>query len=71
MEFFATEVLYSESNSTKLDGIKLLDFVVVFAWLIFQRSGYKPESVDGFLFLSFSARSMIKVIAILIPFEQT
>lgn len=71
MEFLATEVLYSESHTTKLDSIKLLDFIVVFAWLIFQRSGYKPESVDGFLLLSFSARSMIKVITILIPFEQT
>lgn len=31
MEFFATEVLNSESHSTKLDSIELLDFVVVFA----------------------------------------
>lgn len=31
VEFFATEVLYSESNTTKLDSIKLLNFVIVFA----------------------------------------
>ena len=31
MEFFAAEVLYSESNTTKLDSIKLLNFIVVFA----------------------------------------
>jgi len=31
MEFLATEVLYSESHTTKLDSIELLDFIVVFA----------------------------------------
>lgn len=71
MEFFAAEVLDSESHTTKLDGIKLLDFVVVFARLVFQGSGDKPESIDGFFLLSFGAGSMIKIIAVLIPFEQT
>ena len=32
----ASEVLDSESNTTKLDGIKFFDFVVVFATFVLQ-----------------------------------
>jgi hypothetical protein len=38
VDVVASEVLHSESNTTKLDGIEFFDFVVIFAILVFQGS---------------------------------
>jgi len=40
VDVIASEVLDSESNTTKLDGIKLFDFIIIFAVFVFQRSGH-------------------------------
>jgi len=46
LDLIAPEVLNSESDSSKLDGVKLLYFVVVLASFVFERSSNKPKSVD-------------------------
>lgn len=38
----ASKILNSKSDSAELDGVELLDFIVIFASFVFQRSCYKP-----------------------------
>ena len=66
MYVVASKIFDSESNSTKLDGIKLLDFVIIFSLLIFEWSSNKPKSIDWFFFLIFGSDSMVKIVALYI-----
>ena len=65
------EVLDSEPYSTQFDGVKFLNFVVIFSSFILKRASNKPKSIDTFLFLVDSWGSMIKVVPFLILFQQT
>ena len=63
------EVLNSEPDSSELDGIELLNFVVILAILIFQASSNKPQSVDGLLLDLVATTGMVQIIALGILFE--
>jgi hypothetical protein len=60
----APEILDPKPYSAELDGVKLFNLVVILALLIFQRPCYKPESVNGLLFLFVSSYGVIKEIAL-------
>lgn len=62
------EVLNSEPDSSELDGIELLNFVVILAILIFQASSNKPQSVDGLLLDLVATTGMVQIIALGILF---
>jgi hypothetical protein len=68
--FVALEIFDSESNSSKFDGVKFLNLVIVLSSFIFQRAGYEPEPIHAFLFLVKSCGGVIKIISFLILFEQ-
>ena len=63
------EVLNSEPDSSELDGIELLNLVVILAILIFQASSNKPQSVDGLLLDLVATTGMVQIIALGILFE--
>ena len=69
-DFIALEIFDSESNSSKFDGVKFLNLVIVLSGFIFQRTGHEPEPIHAFLFLVKSCCSVIKIISFLILFKQ-
>ena len=60
----ASEVFNSEPYSTQFNGIKLLDFVIIFSLLILEWSGHQPKSVNRLLLLVFSSNCMIKIVSL-------
>ena len=69
-DLIALEVLDSEADSSKFDGVKFLNLVIVLSGFVFQRPCYKPQSIHAFLFLVGSCSSMVQVVALSILFEK-
>lgn len=70
-DLIALKIFDSEPNSTEFDGVKFLNLVIVLSGFIFERSCYKPESVNAFLFLSGSCSSVVEVVTLSIFLEET
>lgn len=66
----ALEILDSESHSSKFDGVKFLNLVIVFSGFIFKRPGNKPKSVNAFFFLGGSCSSVVEVVTLSIFLEE-
>ena len=66
----ALEIFYSEANSSKFDGVKFLNLVIVFSSFVFERSRDQPKSVDTLFFLIGSSSSVIQVVAFSILLEE-
>ena len=64
VDVVAPEILDTESDSSELDGVELLDLVVILAVFVLQRSGHKPKPVNRFFFLSLGANGVIKIISL-------
>lgn len=71
LNLIALEIFYSEAHSSKFDGVKFLNLVVVFPGFVFERPGDKPESVYAFFFLSGSCSCMVKVVSFCIFLKKT
>lgn len=59
-----SEIFDSKSNSTQFDGVKFLDFIIVFSHFIFEWPCNQPQSIYWFIFLSFSSNCVIEIITI-------
>ena len=70
-DLIALEIFYSEAHSSKFDGVKFLNLVIVFSGFIFERPGDKPESIYAFFFLSSSSSCMVKVVSFCIFLKKT
>lgn len=69
-DLITLEIFYSEANSSKFDGVKFLNLIVVFSGFIFKRSSDQPKSVDTLFFLSCSSRGVIQVVALCVLLEE-
>lgn len=69
LELITSEIFYSKPHSTKLNGVKFLDLVVIFTALVLQRSSYKPETVGRLLLLVFCGGGVIKIVTLRVFFE--
>ena len=59
----APEVFHAETDTAELNGVELLNLVVVLAVFVLQRPGNQPQSVDGLLLDRGVGNSVVQVVA--------
>ena len=71
MNVVASEILHSESYTSKLDGIKFFNFIVVFAILVLEGASDEPETVHRLLLDLFTGDGMVQVITLVVLLKES
>jgi hypothetical protein len=71
LERVAAEVLHAEADPAELDGVKLLNFVVVLAILVLEGASDKPETVHRLLLDLLTGDGMVQVITLVVLLKES